>query len=170
MFIYSLLSEARVFLYALSAFVLLLFFGTCLTDFGNEPVTPDIPNTIYMWHRNKDNGLLKIADICGTGHENDNAFIHVRQEKNKALEAIFWFRDKELKYNAHYNISIRFDSVVFDRKCRYVINNDSIGVLYIDKPKMIVQKMTENETFDVIFKQRHKIIDIFHFNSPRLKW
>ena len=37
-----------------------------------------------------------------------------KEEKNKALEAIFWLYDKELKYNAHYNISIRFDSVVFD--------------------------------------------------------
>ena len=170
MFIYSLLSEARVFLYALSAFLLLLFFGTWFTEHDKTLLMPERPNTIYMWHRNKDNGLVKIADICGTGHENDNGFIHVRQEKNKALEAIFWLYDKELKYNAHYNISVRFDSVVLDRKCRYVINNDSIGVLYIDKPKMIVQKMTENETFDVIFKQHHKIIDIFHFNSPRLKW
>ena len=158
-----------MFLYALSAFVLILFFGTWLTNSTYSHIKPEKPFSMYVWHQNE-NELVKIADICGTGHENDNAFIHVRQEKNKAAEAIFWFRDRELKYNAHYNISVRFDSVVFDRKCRYVINNDSIGVLYIDKPKKIVQKMTENETFDVIFKQHHKIIDIFHFNSPRLRW
>ena len=169
-FIYSLCAEARLTLYALSAFLLLLFFGTWFTEHDKAQLMPVKPNTMYVWHNGKSNGLVRVADICGTGNEIDNGFIHVRQEKNKAAEVILWLYGKNFEPSNHYNVSVRFDSITLNRKCRFVINNDGMGVLYINRPKNVLKQMTENETFDVILKQHHKIIDIFHFNSPRLKW
>ena len=169
-FIYSLCAEARLTLYALSAFLLLLFFGTWFTEYDKTLLTPERPNTMYVWHNGKGNGLVRVADICGTGKEMDNAFIHVRQEKNKAAEVILWLYDRNFEPSNHYNVSIRFDSTTLDRKCRFVINNDGMGVLYINRPKNVLKQMTDHETFDITLKRRNKVIDTYHYQTPKLQW
>lgn len=156
-----------MFLYALSAFVLILFFGTWLTNSTYSHIKPEKPFSIYVWHYNE-NELVKIADICGTGHENTNAFIHVRQEKNKSAEAILWLYENNFEKYAQYNVSVKFDSVTFNRTCTYKVNNDTLGVLYINNPYKVIKQMTKNETFNIVLKKHNKVIDTFHYNSESL--
>lgn len=159
--------ETCIVLCAFSIFLLLLCIGTWMLGEVNCEITPDKPFSMYVWHYNE-NEIVKIADICGTGHENTNAFIHVRQEKNKSAEVILWLYENNFEKYAQYNVSVKFDSVTFNRTCTYKVNNDTLGVLYINNPYKVIKQMTKNETFDIALKNRNKVIDTFHYNSESL--
>ncbi len=164
---FSFYKETHIFLCAFSAFVLLLFFGTCITDEGGNAKTfIGVPFDMYSWHYGKaKQGNVIVADLCGRNINGDNAFIHVRKEPSGLTEVVFSLYDDNFS-QGNYTIDAKFGNVHKLYKTQLRLGGKD-SVLFLDRPLNIIELMKQYETFRFLLLKNRDTIDNFLFETPK---
>lgn len=163
--------ETCIFLCAFALFCVFLLIGTWFTESNKEEITSDTkPFSMYDWHYGKGYKIVNIADICGVSAENDNAFIHVRKEKNNASEVIIWLYENNLERN-RYKLNFIFGDTSFVRSGSYFVNNEGKKVLYVNRPLLVLRQMRRCKAFSIDIKMRDSLIGRYDYKAfDVLKW